>query len=241
MAKCSDPKVGALLHAYELNALSEEEMEEFELHLMVCDYCHSEIQSFENSANIMLDHEPLRVITRDAVSNATRSESLLKRLCQYLWPNTPFLFRPAIAYLIVLLLVIPARYGIYKYAKDDDKPIPVITTDSSKGFRQAISLSLTPVRSGERNILQYRPGCDVVINFTYREATQGKHYNVSIVSNDGVELLKIDEFNSFDSYGQGVVTISQDNMIPGSYRLIISDPQSDELIDSQEYLFEIIK
>ena len=50
MSNCINSKIGSLIHAYELNALNEENCEKFELHLMECEFCFNEIKRFENEA-----------------------------------------------------------------------------------------------------------------------------------------------------------------------------------------------
>ncbi len=55
--KCSNEKYGDMLHAYELNLLSESEREEFEIHLIECDICAERVEKME-AALALLQEDP---------------------------------------------------------------------------------------------------------------------------------------------------------------------------------------
>ena len=53
--ECTNPEIGKLLHAYELNSLNEEQNDRFEAHLIGCDYCYHEVIQFSNRAEIIIE------------------------------------------------------------------------------------------------------------------------------------------------------------------------------------------
>lgn len=57
MESCVDPEIGGLLPFYELNALSQDEMNAFEVHLLDCEFCFHELAA---------SHETTRLVSRNA-------------------------------------------------------------------------------------------------------------------------------------------------------------------------------
>jgi len=222
MVKCTDPEAGALIHAYELNALPEEESERFEIHFLTCDYCLKEMENFEREAVVMNCDNELKKAAGDALSG---SESVFNKLRQYLWPDAPIIFKPAVAYIVVLLLVLPAYHGLRKMAGPAVTPVQ--------------SISLTPMRSARDRIFQTTSGTDVLVSFIFDGAEQGSLYLVTLASDDGKIIFTDDAFSGFDEIGTGRLIWPKDKIKPGRYQLTITDPLGEAPLNRQEYVFTV--
>jgi len=65
MNECIDKRLGNLLYAYEIDLLSDEEREEFEIHLLECKYCNDRVQNFQAATDIIKhDKEIKDVVAR---------------------------------------------------------------------------------------------------------------------------------------------------------------------------------
>ena len=105
--KCTDSKIGSLLFAYEIGALGSEDIDRFELHLLECEHCFLAAKRFASFAKMLREDGMMRdEIARTASGDSTLS--FWKRMRRYLWPPLPFPFRPALTYLVILVLLYPA-------------------------------------------------------------------------------------------------------------------------------------
>ncbi len=224
MSKCTNESTGRLLHAYEINILTEPEREQFEIHLLECEYSHDLLLVFERQAELLTSSSKVRSLFDDVKTSSTHREPLSDRVKQWLWPETPFVFKPAIAYLLVLLLIIPAYYGVSSH-----------TTQTVSEFQQSIYLS--PNRSGSTN-LRISDGGNALLTFRYEGSIPEKRYRVKIDSENGRTMYLNDKFSGFDEREIGVLSLDLSGIKPGKYRLVIDDPNS-ENASSREYLFYI--
>lgn len=228
MSKCKDSDLGGLLHAYELNALSQEEAERFETHLLECEHCFNQLKSFEQEAVLLSSNDEVKQLIREAaMEESPQAESLLKKFWRYLWPEIPFFFKPALAYLLILLLILPAYRGLKKLTKDQIRPVQII--------------SLFPDRSIPEDVFEISVGDDGLLSFVFRGAVAGEGYRVVIESQDGTVVFRDDAFGSFDQYGTGRLLLPLSKMRPGEYRLVITEPDGETPFNRQEYSFRIEK
>jgi hypothetical protein len=228
MSKCKDSDLGQLLHAYELNALSQEDSERFETHLLGCEHCFSQLKSFEQEAALLTsDDEVKQLIGEAAAEESPQEESLLKKFWRYLWPETPVVFKPAMAYLLILLMILPAYHGLRKLTKDQIRPVQII--------------SLFPDRSIPEDVFKISAGGDGLLSFVFRGAVAGEDYHLLIESQDGRVVFQDDAFSSFDQYGTGRLLLPLSKMRPGEYRLVIIEPDVETPFNRQEYSFRIEK
>ena len=228
MSKCKDPKLGALLHAYELNALSQEDTERVEIHLLGCEHCFNQLSNFELQASLLSSSDEVKeLITGAAREEYPQSESLLKRLWRYIWPETPFLFKPALAYLLILLMILPAYHGLKRLTNDR--------------IRSVQTISLFPDRSPDEDVFKVGVGGDGLLRFVFRGAIAGQAYELTIESEDGAVIFRDSAFDRFDEYGAGQLLLPLARMKPGSYRMVIADPRVEAALNGQEYSFRIEK
>ena len=153
--------------------------------------------------------------------------SALRRLWGHIWPETPWVLKPALAYVLILLMILPTYYGLRELTKDKSRPV------------QHIGLA-SPTRTAVRETFRISEDRDAIITFEYGRAVTGKGYRVIIKSDDGKVILRDDDFNSFDENKIGWVLIPSTKIKPGGYWLVITDPPSEPPF-SQEYGFRIEK
>jgi hypothetical protein len=226
MAKCSDPETGALIHAYELNALPEEEKERFEIHFLTCQYCLNELEGFEHEAAVMNHDREVRTAVREAaVETSVATESLGARIRQYLWPDVPVLFKPALAYIAVLLLALPAFHGLTRLKGPEVEPVQ--------------SIALTPMRSGPDKAIQMIPGTDILVSFVFEDVREGGLYQVNLASETGDIIYADNAFSGFDHFGQGHLIWPKEKITPGRYLLSIIDPEGTPPLNRREYVFNV--
>ena len=223
---CIAPDVGILLHAYELGALSAEDVERFEIHLLACRACFETVQNFAPHAeNLRQD-----VGARQAVSPAERTEVLpltfRRQLWHWLWPNRTWTFRPALIYLVLLILIYPAYLGW-------------TGAGARGGFRQLQTLMLHPSRSAAAEPLSLSSGRDAVIEFVYRVALVGQKYQLLLAAEDGAVLASYPAYDGFDKYERGSILFPANLMHRGKFTLEILDAGGKPPLNRQVYGFRI--
>ncbi len=221
MTTCQDPKIGKLLHAYEVDGLSDEATQQFEIHLLVCAACFETIARSE-AVSELLRHDPeAHGIVSEAAESRPAPGRGIKRL---LWPDVPLVFRPALLYIIILLAIVFAW--------------PWGTNMEKHAVTKIQSLTLIPNRSAANEAI-LRIGQDAVITFVYRGALPGKNYRVVVQSDDGRLVYSDGSFDGFDRYETGQILFPAEQMRPGEYQLEISDPGGQSSQDRQIYRFRI--
>jgi tetratricopeptide (TPR) repeat protein len=75
MLECSHPEIGKKIHAYELGLLDGDELDQFETHLLECDYCYNEVVKFRTPAHIILTDQKIISDVRNSI-NGKASEGI---------------------------------------------------------------------------------------------------------------------------------------------------------------------
>lgn len=223
--KCTDSALGELRHAYEIGALSVEDTEKFEIHLLSCESCYEEAAEFEKAASLMRTDIAVRREVRQAALGRERKPSFVTSLVRYLWPETPLVLKPAMAFFMMALLIYPAYLGM--------------KGSSDSGMREIQTISLIPSRSMTSSIFWAEPGQDGLITFVFPGAQVGKEYQLTIETADGKEVMSNKSFTGFDGYETGRIVIPLDRFDDGTYRLMISDPEGTDPYREQVYVFEV--
>ncbi len=222
MKRCIDQELGAMLHAYELGALGEEDVERFELHTMKCEFCYSEIASFDQYTEAMRQS----VLSGELADQAVSPEPESGRLWRYLWPRAPLLLRPALLLLALLALIYPAYLGL------------VPDSDVSEQARAVQMIRFSPTRTTQTNSFGSGSGQDGVISYSFEGAIAGKEYEIVVLADDSSVVAWYTEVCTTDHIGRGDILLPLTRMNPGTYRLMISDP-SDSTAHPQEYYFRL--
>ena len=224
MTRCVDKSAGELLHAYELGILGESECERFEKHLLECDHCGRSLDRFEERVSILASSPKVRAVVASTLRKPVTGESTVGRLWRYLWPQVPILFRPAVSYLVLLLIAIPAFLAI-------QKPAPPVTVVSQFAH-------LSPIRSST-NILDRNISGTALLTFEFDSYEVGHAYAITIESESGTVVYRSDQFTSFDEREVGTLSLPISEMDPGNYWLVISDPENEDQPTIHTYLFRI--
>jgi hypothetical protein len=224
--KCTNTKIGALLHAYELDLLSDEEARKFEQHLLECDTCLTSIQNFTAHSEILLYGKKLqREVAAQSAGGSGTSDTRFS-LRRRLWPDGPLAIKPAILVLLVLLLLYPAYLGI----RPTQKP----------QIQYFQAMNLVPYRSATTPAFYQSRQKNGIIAFVIQDAIPGKSYSLQIIDDDNQLLYADSNFTDFDISGIGHIAFPADLMKPGQYKLRIEYPQPDTA-NIQEYRFLIKK
>ncbi|MEZ5359797.1 MAG: zf-HC2 domain-containing protein [Candidatus Zixiibacteriota bacterium] len=205
-----------MLPAYEIGALTESDAEKFEQHVLECDACLSALKELQPYNEILrLDTETrgnLKVISGNALDSGRRSGSIV----QYIWPDTPLVFRPAISYFLVLLLL-----GILLWPTDgrETKESPV--TIDNVGQVQIVTFA--GIRDGSEQGFSLSDTRRCLVRFLYTKADKGKPYRVAIENESGETILTEDGFR-FDKNKTGYYLVPRSVMSPGKFTLKLYDP-----------------
>jgi len=223
MDKCTDPDIGRLIHAYELNGLSAEERELFEVHLLDCEYCFKEVRQMEVVSDLLNADADVKYAFGEAKTDLSLKTSFWSRLKSMFFPDTSWYAKPALVYFALLLLVYPAYRGIF--------------VDGKRPIESATSISLIPDRSVET--VYGSTDNDIVLNIVYPEFESGADYSLSIVSESDDTIFWDQKFNGFDSYGTAVLLIPEGRLEPGVYSVTIKGVRGLSGIAERKYSFLI--
>ncbi|MFH1891547.1 MAG: hypothetical protein ABIK83_02570 [Candidatus Zixiibacteriota bacterium] len=225
MSDCANSDTGKLLHGYEIGILSEKECEAFEIHLLKCRNCHDQLQAFEESAIHLTTSDRIRAFVDKTLSQQQSAESLSGRIWRFLWPDAPLITKPAVAYLVILLLIVPAYLGINR------SDISIVSE-----FEQTVHL--TPTRTSPQT-LNKSMGNIALLTFRFDDYQHGLTYIITIESDDGTVVFVNNEFASFDARGIGYLSLTLQDMKSGRYHLAIVGTRQDSRRVFQRYLFTV--
>lgn len=227
---CINPKIGSLMHAYELGILTDEDAERFEMHILKCSHCFNEVKDFEPESELLASADSVLgeiISSADTGIEIASRPSALKQIWNHIWPDKPFIFRPAVAFVLILLLMYPAYKGIMPAGKLEVKPV--------------FAISLFPMRSIEPISAKIEEGRDIILSFVYQGAIPGKKYIVELIDRSGNVVIRSDSFADFDEFEMGQLLIPHGYLDPGIYKLKISDAEDPASDDAQSYTFELVR
>jgi hypothetical protein len=224
MSPCTDPKTGQLIHNYELNMLSGDELERFEIHMLECGYCFGETERFKEFGALLRTDPDVKQVVEGVLAKHSKA-SLWARLKQYLWPDTNLALKPAFMYLLIMLLIYPAYRGII----------------GLQGEKIQTTKILTFIPSRSAGLSTSSKGHDISINFVFLGAKPGKAYIVSILDSNRKSIYIDKNYRDFDQSGMGGLHLPQNALKPGLYSILIEDPIGIQPNDRQEYSIRIEK
>ena len=226
MSECTDSKLGILLLAYELGALPAEETERFETHLLQCDYCFNELTNFRQQTTLLANDPEVRSVTEAKARKVAKSESFAGRLRLALWPKAPFVLKPAVAYLLVLLMIVPAYLGLKRQQGFDIGEV-------------SQTLELVQTRGTSVRAFKKSLGDMALLTFEFQLAEPDKSYHLTIESESGKTIYDNAEFKNFDWTRTGRLHLFLPDIEHGTYRLLVAGPHVDSMSISQEYYFRV--
>ena len=226
MAKCTEPGTGELLHAYEVGALSEADVERFEIHLLHCKDCFEQVRDFQQKAGLLFEDDEVKEAVRRIDRADWKRDSPTSKLKRYLWPHSPFIFKPAVAYFLVLLLIGPAYLGLRQ--GDPDHITEFRTVD------------LTGVRSTEDQVLRISGEPWSKVRFWIGNPDSSSEYHLTVVCSETEDtVLAVDDFTGFDEYGLGEILLYVRKLSPGRYRLTIGSSGGGTAPETIVYSFAV--
>jgi hypothetical protein len=215
--RCTDGDVGKLLHPYELGHLSESERDRFESHLLACDHCARELETFERPAEVLVSSVDVRALATEYAQERT---SYLSRLKQAFWPQERLVLRPALAWGLVVLLIFPAYLGLRSGGMDVPTPATTILLTGTR------SVSVPPT-SGNRPVVLY---------FRVPGHRAGTVYEISLESESGELVHRDDTFSAIDDREMGTLLLPAERIGSGQYRLGIRGTDGTQIY---EYSFTV--
>jgi hypothetical protein len=226
VSRCTDPNMGKLLHAFELDQLDSDLKEQFEVHLLGCENCFEQVSRFENVASLLRSDPDVGklVSSRAGFEEAGTAPvgSLWARLRRYLWPETNFFLRPVVTYFIVLLLAYPAYLGLRHM---DEQPV--------QGMQ---SLLLTGTRALSDNRVD--AGLPLVVMFRIAGARSGQTYRVIVKAQNGQVIYKNDRFENFNDREMATLLLAAGSLNAGRYRIEVKATDGDSLLHEYTFLVE---
>jgi hypothetical protein len=142
-----------------------------------------------------------------------RTESFLGKLSNVLWPKVAFPLKPALLYVLLLLLAIPT----YLWFTSPTKHVITIGSNTTE-----IGGDL----SGGHSIVRLEPGIEQFLHFHVSENVKCQTCDLAIVeTHSGKPVLRREKFAAINLLRKGEIMLPPD-FPPGLYTIIITDPQT---------------
>ena len=224
MTECIDQQIGQQLHAWEMNWLTEDEANAFEVHCMHCPHCFEEIEAFQQAALTLASDEEAKAMLATA-ADSSRTTTSRARIIDLLWPKTNIIFRPALAWAAILLLLPFAYQGLNQEGPAEDRVATIDTVD------------LTSQR-GISTVIEPNHQSDLLLRFSFGSAVPGQAYQVILASQSGVTIFEDAQF-AFSNEQLGQLRIPAGVLMPGTYWVVISDPSDPSILGTDTLKFRV--
>lgn len=222
MIKCTALEAGKLIHSYELDQLSKEDVECFETHLLECDFCSERVERLDRLMKLLTADGDVAKVLADLASEAEQGKSLWHKMKSHLWPTATFVFKPAIAYLFVLLLLYPAYLGL----KNANSVRP----------HSIHSITLTRTRAMTRTV---NANEDVLVSFQVSGAWPGEPLQLLVKRENGEIVYENESYAELDEYAVGRILFPAGSLASGTYELSIKRAHGDQEGPHVEFKFTV--
>ncbi len=226
-SKCTNSKIGIYLSAYEYDALPENKLEQFEMHLLECDYCMNEIKDFSKFSHLLSKDKQTHQAIRNLIPNITHPEPFFHKIKNHLFPHSPLLLKPAFLIFVILLLILPAYHGLFIQKHHQVLPVKTFT--------------LVPTRANIITKITVDHEQDIVVSFVLRDASEDENYIVKLESEAGTIIWQDNNFSAFDKFGVGSIIFPSELIKNGSYKLSMKTKDASGKEIKQIYFFDINK
>ena len=221
MTRCTAPEIGKYLHAFELNQLTDDQIQTFEEHLLTCDYCYSEISQFGNASRLLASDREIRKLVETAARSGRVAE-FLSEIKAALWPSgRPVLLRPALAYFLLALAIYPAYLGF------------------QTGSVPSVRSTQTVIMSGTRSLSQTTVDASRPLSLVFRVSGASQSDTLIVMLKDSTDHIVFEDrhFTSLSDAGLGTISFSEHALPTGQYSLLVkSQADSSSLA---EYTFRL--
>lgn len=229
MSECTDPAIGRLILPFELQILSEEDADIFAQHVLECEFCHRELAHFAREAALLREDPDVKQALAGHTGDLDAPGSFSEQIWRHIWPTTPFIFKPAVVYLLLLLLIVPAYHGFRIRDRVGVREVSQI-------------LELFPTRQVSDN--RFNKNLDEVglLLFEIPSLEIGALYHVVVETEDGSSTVYSNrEFGDTDRLtGTGALYLNLAEIDPGRYRLSVTDPRAGPSAKPYVYHFTIV-
>lgn len=224
MTECIDQQIGQQLHAWEMNWLTEDESDAFEVHCMLCPRCFKEIEAFQQAAQTLASDEEAKDILATA-ANSSRTTTARPRIIDLLWPKTNIIFRPALAWAAILLLLPFAYQGLNQEGQKEGRVATIETVELTS--RRGVSTAIEPNHQS-----------DILLRFSFGSAVPGQTYHVVLASQSGATIFEEAQF-AFSNEQIGQLRIPAGVLVPGDYWVVIQDPSDSSILGTDTLKFRV--
>jgi hypothetical protein len=207
MSKCIDETVGSLLHAWELDILTDEDKRKFEQHLIACSSCFEVAQKHRHAMEELRSNPAIQAQVSQYAGLGERGKP--KREPWYAPITRNPVWRYALAAVLLLALAAPLVYR--QLSEETDLEVAQV-------------IRLVPTRSTQNSIVYLDWGQGVEMQIMVPEITQPGSYVIS-VGPVGLEEATWRDQVQFDSNGRANFVLPLSNLQPGPYELKVLDPK----------------
>ncbi|MCP4703924.1 MAG: tetratricopeptide repeat protein [candidate division Zixibacteria bacterium] len=108
MGECTNKHFGDILHLYELGMLSDDDHQQFEVHLIECEDCFNKVQQFKDVAKHIRFYDEVQEVVQDISKNEDMSSKTIRTERKRLFGNKIWrsLVPTSVATVIILLFLI---------------------------------------------------------------------------------------------------------------------------------------
>jgi hypothetical protein len=224
MSACVSPELGQLLAAYEIGGLDESDAERFEIHLLECEHCFKEVESFRVYADVLRSDPRARAAAEQAVHEHDRAERMRAGMPRAR-PRAWLLWSLGGA-LVGLMLSLGGVTLLRRVG-------------SLSSAQPAVVVQLVPDRGADTPSIAEVVGHPVVVLFVFADARPGQPYHVTLRASDGQVVYDEPDYRAFDAYETGSLVLPAGTLSRGTCILTIRDPQGDPKTSTQEYRFRV--
>ena len=212
MDKCTNPEIGKMLHAYELDTLNDRETDLFEAHLMVCDHCFENLARYAETSEILKADTRIQAVVKERLDRDEQPESAMTLRDKLFHPRIAMILRPAFLLIVIVLLLYPAYLGIFGTRNDVSYLYPI---------------GLSSFRSASVDHHEITADQDIVLSFACPNFNTESRYAIVIGDDNGDVIYDNDHFTNFDKYGIGRVYLPHELLRSGLYAVVITDLEHD--------------
>ncbi len=244
-----------VLVAYQEGALAPEEAAKIRAHADLCGICQASLQVVEawqaarrgEEVGEAPDWQIIRGDLRKRVlAFASAGGKPRNAFARFASGLRGLLWRPAVAYIIALILLYPAYRGLFprqpiEYPKVEGPPVPI-----SAGTAATITLERHDVRGVEARPNVVRPAAGdryVALQFFVPiRAVPNVEYTARIDGAAGI-VVQAGKIVSMDRIGNFQLVVPRERLAFGSYTLIVEeyDRQKNERTATFSFLFEVVE
>ena len=224
--RCNDSHAGQLLHAYELGLLDDTERQQFEIHLLGCEHCLSQIEKLHEHMTTMRTDSVVREAISAQCGGPVAGGNWLSRGWRWTWSSATVRIRPVVVGAMAILLFL-GGYVLPGYlAKRTVESVQTITLASNRSANNE-----TFVRS---------LGQDGLLSVIIEDAMPGRRFDLLVLDDRGRVLSRPSPVEATDSFLVCRLLFPSRLMSLGSYSVLVMSPTDGAGVDTLHYGFRVV-